>query len=96
MRQQLQDIWAHENLHTHYSIGLGDLNYAIGQHALFGSVQYVLELRILQQSHLVCCNPCQSQRHFSSYGIDFMTNLPETKEGYNTIMTVTEHLIKHM
>ena len=25
-----------------------------------------------------------------------MTNLPETKEGYNTIMTVTEHLIKHM
>ena len=35
------------------------------------------------------------RRRFSSYGIDFMTNLPETKEGYNTIMTVTERLIKH-
>ena len=35
------------------------------------------------------------QKRFSSYGIDFMTNLFETKEGYNTITTVTEHLIKH-
>ena len=35
------------------------------------------------------------RRHLSSYGIDLMINLPETKEGYNTIMTVTEHLIKH-
>ena len=35
------------------------------------------------------------RRRFSSYGIDFMANLPETKEGYNTIMTVTEHIIKH-
>ena len=27
------------------------------------------------------------KRRFSSYGIDFMTNLPETKEDYNTIIT---------
>ena len=36
------------------------------------------------------------RRCFSTYGIDFMTNLPEAKEGYNTNMNVTERLIKHM
>ena len=96
MGQQSQDTWVHKNLHTHYSKGLGGLNYANGQHVLFSSVQFVLELRILRQSHLVCCNPCQSQEDVSQVmAIDFMTNLPETKEGYNTIMTVTECLIKH-
>ena len=54
-----------EDLHMHYSKRLGGLNYANGQHALFSSVQYVLESRILQQSHLVCCNPCQSQKDIS-------------------------------
>ena len=35
------------------------------------------------------------QWQFSSYGIDFKTNLPETKEGYYIIMIVTECQIKH-
>ena len=65
MRQQLQDTWVHENLHTHYYKGLGGLNCANGHHSLFSTVQYVLESRILQQSHLVYCNPCQSQEDVS-------------------------------
>ena len=64
-RQQSQVTWVHENLHMHYSKGLGGLNCANGQHALFRGVQYGIELRILQESHLVCCNPCQSHKDIS-------------------------------
>ena len=31
----------------------------------------------------------------SSYGIDFITNLLEKKEGYNTTLTITERLINY-
>ena len=34
------------------------------------------------------------RRRFSSYTIDFMTNLPLTKEGYNALMTVVECVSK--
>ena len=32
--------------------------------------------------------------HFSSYIIDFITNLPLTKEVYNALMTIVEHVSK--
>ena len=51
--------------HTHYTKGIGELNCTNGQHALIHSIQFVLESRILQQSHLVCCNPCQSHADVS-------------------------------
>ena len=31
----------------------------------------------------------------ASFSMDFMTNLPTTKEGYNAIMTVVERLTKY-
>ena len=64
-KQQSQDTWAHENLHTHYSKGLGGQNCANGQHVLFRSVQFASVLRILRQKHLVCCNHYQSREDVS-------------------------------